>query len=212
MGRMKSGGRIFAKLFTRSRSRIAAALAAGAFAGGAVVLFAAPVIGDEVGRAPQPAGPASAGVMETVPATVAQVAGASIPAVSPGEPGLPESRGSKRATTSKKVVKVIRKKVVMRRVTLQSRITTNAITTEENEGTFVGVRCPAGSKAVSGGVLSSYINLIVSSSAPNHPVSGKYTPRKWWVSVSNVNLSGDGKPLSWRGVVNCLSPVKLPKK
>lgn len=193
----------------RVRSKFTAAVVAGGVAGAAVVLFAAPVIGGGVDRGPTPAGKLNgAGVMATVPATSAQVAGTAIPAVPPGA-STPASGLVNPAKTAAK--KVVRKKVVIRRVSLQSRITTNSITTGENEGTFVGIRCPAGSKAVSGGALSGYINLMISSSSPNHPVTGEYTPRKWWVSVSNVNLGGDGGPLSWRGVVNCLSPVKLAK-
>ena len=97
------------------------------------------------------------------------------------------------------------------KVSLESRVTDQPIVTEENKGSYVGVKCPKGSKAISGGILNKYINLLVSSSAPNHPISGKYTPRTWWLTVTNANIDGQGGSLPWRGVVNCLKPVKLKK-
>ncbi len=94
-------------------------------------------------------------------------------------------------------------------MSLQSRVTDEPVVTEENRGSYVGVSCPKGSKAISGGVLNKYINLLVSSSAPNHPISGKYTPRTWWLTVTNANVDGQGGSLPWRGMVNCLKPVRL---
>jgi len=169
----------------RTRRTAAAAALAAALALG----VAAPVIGDGVNESPSPAaGP----VAKTSPATSAQVAGA---------------RGLAPATVSAK--KKRKAKTVLKRVTLNSRITDQAIVTEEGKGTYVGIKCPAGSKAISGGVLSQYINLLVSSSAPNHPLTGKFTPNVWWLTVTNVNVDGQGGSLSWHGVVNCLTPVKL---
>jgi len=94
-------------------------------------------------------------------------------------------------------------------VTISSRITDNEILTEEGKGTFVGIKCPAGSKGMSGGVLSKYINLLVYSSSPNHQLTRKYTPNIWWLTVTNVNVDGNGGTLPWLGVVNCLSPARL---
>ena len=97
----------------------------------------------------------------------------------------------------------------LRWVTVSSRITAQEILTEEGKGTFVGIKCPNGAKAISGGVLSRYINLLVSSSAPNHPITRRYTPRIWWLTGTNVNVDGNGGTLPWQGVVNCLSPARL---
>lgn len=189
---MKSPGRRFGGSLKRTRNRVL--VACGAIATG-LALAVSPVIGGGVSEGPVPAGPANAGVMRTVPATAAQAARSTMTAV-PGGAMVSTRRKAKR-------------KPWQRKLTFSPRITTNELTTEENKGTFVGIRCPAGMKAISGGVLSGYINLLVSSSAPNHPKTGKYTPNTWWVAVTNTNIDGVGGTLSWRGVVNCLSPVRL---
>ncbi|MGB6057601.1 MAG: hypothetical protein WBF71_04995 [Microthrixaceae bacterium] len=161
---------------------------------GGLALVAAPVIGDGLNRSPEPASPR---IAVTVPATEAQVAGAGI--------SVRGTVSAKKAARKAKKRKKPRTKPVM----MRSRITTDAIVTEENRGTYVGIRCPVGSKAVAGGALSQYINLLVSSSAPNNPLTGQYTPRVWWVTVTNANVDGQGGSLSWRGVVTCLSPIAL---
>lgn len=191
---MKSPGRRFSRTFGRTRNRV---LAVGVAITAGVALTVSPVIGGGVSESPVPAGPASAGVMRTVPATTAQAARSTMPAV------------SRRVTVAAK--RKTKAKPWQRRLTFSPRITTSELSTEENKGTFVGIRCPAGMKAISGGVLSSYINLLVSSSAPNEPQTGRYTPGTWWVAVTNTNIDGVGGTLSWRGVVNCLGPVKLGK-
>jgi hypothetical protein len=151
----------------------------------ALALGVAPVIGDGLNQAPAPADPVIAG---TVVASV------------------PQSRAASTAVAAR-----LGARSTARRVPLlfTSRVTENPIVTEEGKGTFVGVACPTGYKAVSGGVTSSYINLLVSSSAPNNPLSGKFTPRIWWLTVTNANIDGQGGSLSWKGVVNCLSPIRL---
>lgn len=159
--------------------------------------IAAPVIGDGLNSQPSPAPEL---IAATSPATSAQLAGTRGLARS-----LPASVSAKETDSSKPRVR----KVVYRQVTMHSRITDQAIVTEEGKGTYVGIRCPSGSKAISGGVLSKYINLLVSSSAPNHPLDGKFTPNIWWLTVTNVNVDGQGGSLSWHGVVNCLTPIKL---
>lgn len=161
---------------------------AGLVAGALLLGISAPVIGDGLNEGPAPAGQV---VAATHPATSSQVATTR---------GLAPS-----AVASAKR----KKKPALRQVTMNSRITDEAITTEEGKGTYVGIKCPAGSKAISGGVLSQYINLLVSSSAPNHPLTGKFTPNVWWLTVTNVNVDGQGGSLSWRGVVNCLTPIRL---
>lgn len=164
------------------------AVVSGLVAAGLLLFAVAPVIGDGLNSQPAPAPQV---VAATSPATSVQVAGAS------GLAGVSTARNGQK------------KQTVLRRVTISSRITDNEILTEEGKGTFVGIKCPTGSKAMSGGVLSKYINLLVSSSSPNHPLTRKYTPNIWWLTVTNVNVDGNGGTLPWLGVVNCLSPARL---
>jgi len=171
--------------------RKAIVAACGAIVAGFFLFAVAPVIGDGLNSSPSPAPTV---IAETHPATSVQVAGAQ------GLAGASASSTKKRRNN----------RSVLRRVTISSRITDQEILTEEGKGTFVGIKCPVGSKAISGGVLSKYINLLVSSSAPNHPLTRKYTPNTWWLTVTNVNVDGNGGTLPWQGVVNCLSPVRLP--
>ena len=168
--------------------------AAGCAAVAAVLLFvAAPVVGDGLNSSPDPA---PVLIAETRPATSVQVAGAQGLA---GASAVRSGSRQKRQAT----------RTVLRRVTLTSRITNQEILTEEGKGTFVGIKCPAGARAISGGVLSKYINLLVSSSSPNHPLTRKYTPNTWWLTVTNVNVDGNGGTLPWQGVVNCLTPARI---
>jgi len=162
----------------------------GLAAAGAFFFVVGPVIGDGLNSSPDPA---PVVIATTHPATSTQVAGAR---------GL-ASASTVNAGTKRKT------RTVLRRITITSRITDQEILTEEGNGTFVGIKCPTGSKAISGGVLSKYINLLVSSSAPNHPLTRKYTPSTWWLTVVNVNVDGNGGTLPWQGVVNCLSPARL---
>lgn len=181
---------------------VAAALA---LACGGMALLSAPVIGDGLNRGPDPASPR---VAATVPATDVQVAGAGIDLRSAA---VSNNARKKRAKARQRAKAKRKRQARMKPVMMRSRITTDAILTEEGRGTYVGIRCPAGAKAVAGGAFSQYINLLVSSSAPNNPITGKYTPRVWWVTVTNSNIDGQGGSLSWRGVVTCLSPLRLGK-
>ncbi len=177
----------------RSSRRLPFAAAVAVLAA-AFVFGVAPVVGDGLNQKPVPNSPLTPA---TIAATVAQTSGAQVAGA-----GTTPARiaGKKKG-----------KKRVVRRVQLKSLITENPVVTEENKGTFVGVQCPKGYKAISGGVLSGFINLVISSSSPNNPLSGKFTPRTWWLTVSNANIDGQGGSLAWRGVVNCLSPVKISK-
>jgi hypothetical protein len=148
----------------------------------------APVIGDGLNQKPLPAAPAT---LPTVLASVPQSAPA-------GQ--IPQGAIESIARASGRT-----------QIVLKSRITKDPVVTEEGKGTFAGISCPTGYKAISGGVISGYINLVISSSSPNNPLSGKYTPRTWWLTVTNANVDGQGGSLSWRGVVNCLGPVALGK-
>jgi hypothetical protein len=159
-----------------------------------LALFAvAPVIGEGTNTQPEPAAHV---IAATHPATHAQVAGA-------------QGLASVSATTTAKKKKK-KSRTGLRRITIASRITNRPIVTEEGKGTYVGIKCPKGSKAISGGVVSPYINLLISSSSPNKPtIDGKYTPNVWWLAVTNLNVDGTGGTLSWHGVVNCATPVRV---
>jgi hypothetical protein len=95
------------------------------------------------------------------------------------------------------------------RVTLKARISQRPIRTEPRKSNFVGLDCPKGYVAMSGGALTGFANLLMSQSVPINPQNGKYTPRTWWVSVTNSDLDGSHETLPWRPLVNCLKPIKL---
>lgn len=176
----------------RRRLRLGAAVAILA----AGLSFAvAPVVGDGLNQKPLPASPlAQPTVLASVPQST--VAGKiPIGAVVSGAP----ASGSRAGVSAG------------RQMILKSRVTKDPVVTEEGKGTFAGISCPKGYKAISGGAISGYINLLISSSSPNNPLSGKYTPRTWWLTVTNADIDGQGGSLSWRGVVNCLAPVTLGK-
>ena len=155
----------------------------------------APVIGDGMN-----ASPTEVKNVPTVLATKAQVAASNVPLT-----GAAASAVNKAKKKSKK------RKPGIRNVVVESRITDSAspIVTPEGEGSFVEISCPKGALAISGGIVTNSINLLMSSSSNNSPEDFRYSPRKWYVAVSNVNVDGRGGALSWRGIVNCLSPAKL---
>mgnify|MGYP003391505919 FL=1 len=153
----------------------------------ALVFGAGPVVGDMLNGQPSPE---ASGPVATVVATQAQST----------------SSGSGLAGASAKKTKVVYKN---KPAILDSRISTEPVVTEEGKGSFVGLKCPKYFKAVAGGVLSRYINLVVSSSSPNNPVTEEFTPNTWWLAVTNINVDGQGGSLSWRGVVSCMKPLKL---
>jgi hypothetical protein len=174
-------GRVGRPIFRRRRLKFAAAIS---LLAAGLTFGVAPVIGDGLNQQPLPASPLTP---PTVVSTVAQTSAS----------GATTSAGPSKKGT--------------RRIVLRSRITEVPVVTEEGKGTFVGVKCPKSYKALSGGVISGYINLLISSSSPNNPLSGKYTPRTWWLTVTNANIDGQGGSLSWRGVVNCIAPVSVRK-
>jgi hypothetical protein len=176
----------------RRRLRLAAA---GSILAAGLVFGVAPVVGDGLNQAPLPASPPA-------PATVV----ASVPQSGAAGQAATGALASGAAASGNRAVASAGGRMVLR-----SRITKEPVVTEEGKGTFAGISCPKGYKAISGGVISGYINLVISSSSPNHPLSGKYTPRTWWLTVTNANVDGQGGSLSWRGVVNCLAPVVLGK-
>ena len=181
---------------------------------------AGPVVGGMLNERPTPE---AAGPVATVVATQAQVSASSsgqasaggasgaTSSAAAGGSGSGSGSGSGTASAKKKSKKKSKTKVVYKNkpAVLDSRISTEPIVTEEGKGSFVGLKCPKDFKAVAGGVLSRYINLVVSSSSPNNPVSEKFTPNTWWLAVTNINVDGQGGSLSWRGVVSCMKPIKL---
>lgn len=175
---------------SRRRKRWIAGCGAAIAAG--LLFVAGPVVGEGLNSSPEPA---PFVIAETHRATSLQAAGTR---------GLVGASASKSAAGGNQ-----QSRKGLRRVTLTSRITNQEILTEEGKGTFVGIKCPEGARAISGGVLSKYINLLVSSSSPNHPLTRKYTPNTWWLTVTNVNVDGNGGTLPWQGVVNCLAPARI---
>jgi hypothetical protein len=173
------------------RRRVIRLAAAVAILAAGLAVGVAPVIGDGLNQKPLPASPLT-------PATVV----ASAPQALASGQNINRAGIAASARTSARRPQPL---------VLRSRITKVPLVTEEGTGTFVGVACPRGSRAISGGVISGFINLVMSSSSPNNPLSGKYTPQIWWLTVTNANIDGQGGSLSWRGVVNCLRPVALRK-
>ena len=95
--------------------------------------------------------------------------------------------------------------------TVKTRISSHAIMTNKNSGDFVGLTCPIGYTAVSGGAVTGFINLLVSHSAPIKPTGRqRYTPRTWWVAVTNVPIDTHAEdPLPWHPVVNCVNHIRI---
>ncbi len=102
-------------------------------------------------------------------------------------------------------------KVLGLRITVKTRISSHAIMTNKNSGDFVGLTCPRGYTALSGGAVTGFINLLISHSAPIKPTGRqRYTPRTWWVAVTNVPTDPDAEdPLPWHPVVNCVNRFKV---
>lgn len=97
------------------------------------------------------------------------------------------------------------------KTTVKTRISSHAIMTNKNTGDFVGLTCPRGYTALSGGAVTGFINLLISHSAPIKPTGRqRYTPRTWWVAVTNVPTDQDAEdPLPWHPVVNCVNKFKV---
>jgi hypothetical protein len=95
--------------------------------------------------------------------------------------------------------------------TVKTRISRHAIKTKPKQGSFIGLTCPQGFTAISGGAITGYTNLVISHSAPIKPTPGhqRYTPRTWWVAVTNVGLDQSVTPLPWRPVVNCVNRIRV---
>ncbi len=98
-----------------------------------------------------------------------------------------------------------------RRQVVKTRISSRAIMTRKNHGDFIGLTCPRGFTALSGGAVTGFINLLISHSAPIKPTGRqRYTPRTWWVAVTNVPIdAGAEDPLPWHPVVNCVNRIRV---
>jgi hypothetical protein len=136
---------------------------------------------DPTSLRPEPAEPVR---MDIRPATKTEVAGAQL-----------------RATPLKRAKRG--------KLTLKPFITQRAVRTPPGEGEFVGVGCPKGFVAISGGALTGFVNLLMSQSAPIHPRTGRYTPRTWWVAVTNARIADPFEELPWFPLVNCLNKINV---
>jgi hypothetical protein len=97
------------------------------------------------------------------------------------------------------------------RLTVKTRISSKAIKTAPKAGGFIGLTCPRGYVALSGGASTNTIDLLISHSAPIKPTTGHYTPRTWWVAVTNADIDNSHAQLSWRPVVNCVNHLRIGK-
>jgi hypothetical protein len=97
------------------------------------------------------------------------------------------------------------------RFTVKTRISRKAIKTAPKAGGFIGLTCPRGYTALSGGASTNTIDLLISHSAPIKPTTGHYTPRTWWVAVTNAAIDGSSAALPWRPVVNCVNRLRIGK-
>jgi hypothetical protein len=97
------------------------------------------------------------------------------------------------------------------RLTVKTRISRHAIKTAPHTGDFIGLTCPRGFTALSGGASTNTIDLLISHSAPIKPTTGHYTPRTWWVAVTNAHIDSSMSELPWRPVVNCVNRLRIGK-
>lgn len=97
-----------------------------------------------------------------------------------------------------------------RGLTVKTRVSRNVIMTEPNKGSFIGLTCPQGYMALSGGAVAGFNDLLVSHSAPIKPTGRqRYTPRTWWVAITYIPVDGSSSPLPWRPVVNCVNRIRV---
>jgi hypothetical protein len=129
--------------------------------------------------------PASPPKVPTRPATNVEIAGAKLTAPAPAK--LAKRAGSPH---------------------LKTLISRRAIMTDSGTGNFAGLTCPKGYVAISGGAQTGFTNLLISQSAPIKPDNGRFTPRTWWVAVTNFSVDGNHEKLPWFPLVNCLNKVR----
>ena len=127
------------------------------------------------------------------------------------DPVIVPSRPATQSEASAAGLTPLSGKITLRRQLVKTRISRNPIMTRKNQGSFTGLTCPRGYVAMSGGAVTGFINLLISHSAPIKPTGRqRYTPRTWWVAVTNVPIDqGAADPLPWHPVVNCVNRVKV---
>jgi hypothetical protein len=140
--------------------------------------------------------------------------GAAGPSAARPEPAAKPVRIASQPATRSQVAASDLAKVASKRrsgLTVKTRISRKAIKTAPKHGRFIGLTCPRGYTALSGGAATNTIDLLISHSAPIKPTTGHYTPRTWWVAVTNVGIDGSASALPWRPVVNCVNRLRVGK-
>jgi hypothetical protein len=132
-------------------------------------------------------------------------------AARPEAGATPVKVASRPATQGEVAAAGVSKITLLRGQTVKTRISSHAIMTNKNSGDFVGLTCPKGYTAISGGAVTGFINLLVSHSAPIKPTGRqRYTPRTWWVAVTNDPIDTHAEdPLPWHPVVNCVNHIRI---
>jgi hypothetical protein len=127
-------------------------------------------------------------------------------AASPVKVALRPATGSETAASSSKLLT----KGLLRRQTVKTRVSRHAIMTGPGKGAFVGLTCPRGYVALSGGAVTGFNDLLISHSAPVKPTGRqRYTPRTWWVAVTNIQSNNGADPLPWHPLVNCVNKIRV---
>ena len=108
-------------------------------------------------------------------------------AARPEAGATPVKVASRPATRGEVAAAGVSKITLLRGQTVKTRISSHAIMTNKNSGDFVGLTCPKGYTAISGGAVTGFINLLVSHSAPIKPTGRqRYTPRTFRLSSSTA--------------------------
>lgn len=83
--------------------------------------------------------------------------------------------------------------------------TRNPVTTEPDGGTITKLTCPRRFKAISGGIVNNFRDLVMAASTPINPANGRYSPRNWFVAARHIGPTTT--PLTWQPVIVCLNRV-----
>jgi len=128
-------------------------------------------------------------------------------------PGADPVRVASRPASGSEVAAAELAKAASRRSTRQTvktRISRHAIRTAPNKGSSIGLTCPRGYVALAGGALTGFNDLLISHSAPLKPTGRhRYTPRTWWIAVTNIPVDGSNSALPWYPVVNCVNRIRV---
>ncbi len=150
---------------------------------------------------------AAGGLLGYVAASGATGSGAPRPqaAASPVKVPSRPATGSEAAVASE-----VQAKGLLGRQTVKTRVSRHAILTGPGKGAFVGLTCPHDYVALSGGAVTGFNDLLISHSAPVKPTGRqRYTPRTWWVAVTNIQTNGGADPLPWHPLVNCVNRIRV---